>query len=412
MKKRIKQLLCVFLGAVVLILAFGGAATKPQLSKNNFALTLEYIENGEPLSGAEFELYYVASVDESGKFSLTDEFAAYPVDVSSLEKDALNAAAQALAGYIKRDKIEPFDSGETDENGLLVFPNKKSELKDGLYLVSGKQTEKDGYTYKTEPFFVSLPCRSEESGAYLSQVTVSVKHSKEKKDGETTERKIIKNWKNDSGIKRPQKVTVDLLKDGEVFQTVSLSAENNWRYEWKNLPKYDKDELEIDWVAVEREVKDYNVSVSYSGETILLTNEYEPDFPQGETTKRSVQKIWDDKGYEKKRPKSVEVELLKNGEPFLSATLSQSGGWSHTWDFLDTCDENGEYITWSLREKPISGYSAKTQLKGYTFVLTNSYEKPEIPRTGMPWWPVLMLASAGILLLLIGILLKKRNENE
>lgn len=410
MKNKIERFVSVFLCAVC-ILAFSSVAGTV-FAKDKLSLTLEFIDDGEPISGAEFELYYIAGIDENGKFSLTDEFSGYPVDISGADADALKSAAQTLAGYIKRDKLTPIDSGTTNENGLLVFPTGENNLENGLYLVIGKSFKKDGYTYKTEPVLVALPCYNSESGSYVFDVTVDVKHSKDKNNGETTERKVIKLWKNDKGIKRPKCVTVDLLKDGDVYDTVSLNAENNWKYEWKNLPKYDNDGLEIDWEAVEREINDYIVSVSYDENIITLTNEYEPEFPDGKTTTRSVQKIWDDNGYENKRPTSIEVELLKNGKVFDSAELSKSNNWSYTWDELDSLDENGEYITWSLKEQSLSDYTAKTELNGYTFVLTNSYNKPKIPRTGLLWWPVMILAAGGMLFLLIGILLKKRRENE
>jgi len=47
---------------------------------------------------------------------------------------------------------------------------------------------------------------------------------------------VQKVWKDDgqeSG--RPDEITVAPLKDGEVKGEVTLNADNNWRYEWKDL---------------------------------------------------------------------------------------------------------------------------------------------------------------------------------
>ena len=146
---------------------------------------------------------------------------------------------------------------------------------------------------------------------------------------------------------------------------------------------------------------------------MTIENKYSPnENPDSKTTSRGVKKLWDDKGYENKRPTVVFVDLLKNGTVYDTVQLSENTGWSYVWKELERFDKNGEYITWSINERTVPGYISKTELNGYTFVLTNSYKNPTIPRTGMPWWPVIMLTACGLFLLLIGILLKKRSQNE
>ena len=76
MKNKIERFVSVFLCAVC-ILAFS-SVSGTVFAKDKLSLTLEFIDDGEPISGAEFELYYIAGIDENGKFSLTDEFSGYP----------------------------------------------------------------------------------------------------------------------------------------------------------------------------------------------------------------------------------------------------------------------------------------------------------------------------------------------
>ena len=59
--------------------------------------------------------------------------------------------------YADRDQLKPLDSGKTGGQGILRFPNQQAGLKPGLYLVIGRKLVKDGFTYITEPFLVSLP---------------------------------------------------------------------------------------------------------------------------------------------------------------------------------------------------------------------------------------------------------------
>lgn len=411
MKNKLKAILAAIL-CLAFLLSLCAAAVGTR-SFENLTLSIVYSDAEEPISGVSFELYRVADFDEEGGFVFTDEFKNYPVEINTTDSEKLKSAAHALKGFVKRDGLKPCDFGETDGEGILTFPVGEKSLKSGLYLMFGEQIEKNGYIYSCEPVFVSLPGYSEKDGSYLENVTVSAKFGKTEIQSDTTEISVVKLWKNDKGIDRPKRLTVDLLSDGSVFDTAYLNSDNGWKYEWNELPLYDEDGSVIEWDVVERAVEDYTSSAERVGNTVTLENSYSPsENPDEKTTTRTVKKLWDDKGYENKRPTVVLVELLKNGSVFDTAELSESGGWSYTWEMLDRFDESGEYITWSIKEQTVPGYIPKTELNGYTFVLTNSYERPEIPRTGMLWWPVLLLACGGLLLLLIGILLKKREQNE
>jgi len=413
MKRKSNHILTVTFCAVLLALltvfsAFGAGVIDVE---RNVSLTLEYKEEEKPVSGAEFILYKIADVDKDGKITPAENFDSLPVDIAAEVKNNPKALAQTLAGYIKRGSVPYVDSGFTDENGVLAFPNEQEFLETGIYLVVGEQLVRDGVIYKNEPFIVSLPGYDSETDEWVYDVRANPKHETEKPDEKLTERKIIKVWKNDKGISRPQEVSVELYMDSEIYDSAVLNEENNWTYEWKNLPKYDSDKKAIVWSVEEDVPENYKVLVENNQKTFVVTNTYTPEDNE-KTTERSVQKVWDDKGYEKKRPTSVTVYLLKNGKNFDTVTLSESSGWRYTWKELEKYDESGEYITWTIREKTVPGYNADMVLNGYTFVLTNSYDRPTIPRTGVLWWPVPVLAACGILLFSVGILVKKKKENE
>lgn len=411
MKNRLKTVFAVLL-CIALMGSFCAGAAGTQYT-DELTVSVEYIDGAEPISGVAFKLYYVAYYDKEESPVFTNEFKNYPVSINNADSDEMKAVARTLKGFVKRDALKPYDSGVTDDEGILTFPAGKKALKSGLYLVIGEQTEKDGYIYTCEPVLVTLPSYNEKDGSYSENVTINTKFSKTETEDDVTEISVIKVWKNDKGIDRPKKVVVDLLENDSVYDTVNLNSDNNWRYKWDELPVYDEDGSAIEWDVVERIIEDYAVSVSSSGKTVTIENKYSPsENPGSKTTTRSVKKLWDDKGYENKRPTVVFVDLLKNGAVYDTAQLSESTGWSYVWEGLDRFDKNGEYITWSINERTVPGYIPKTELNGYTFVLTNSYKNPTIPRTGMPWWPVIMLTACGLFLLLVGILLKKRNQNE
>ena len=210
---------------------------------------------------------------------------------------------------------------------------------------------KDGFSYITEPFLVSLPNLQKESDVWSYDVTAVPKHTQTENppvpSEQTVDRKVLKVWKKDIPQLRPQQVTVQLLKDNIVYDTVILSEANSWRHFWGKLPEYNRDGSKIIWSVVEKELPHYTVLISAEGITFTVTNTYAPDPPSGDTVTRTVLKVWDDQGYENRRPKSVQVTLLQNDVAFETRTLSEANGWQYTWDKLD--DSRGCGFRLSIR---------------------------------------------------------------
>lgn len=142
----------------------------------------------------------------------------------------------------------------------------------------------------------------------------------------------------------------------------------------------------------------------------VTSDTYSPDKPPDDTVTRTVLKVWDDKGYESRRPKSVKVTLLQNGTAYDAQVLSESNGWQYTWDKLPKYDKNGIEINWTIREDAVSGYVSSTRQNGFTFVLANSLDKQKLPQTGVLWWPVPILAVAGLAFLIAGTLSRKKKR--
>lgn len=212
-------------------------------------LKIQYIHDKTPVSDVPFDLYYVASVDAYGEFTLAGDFQKYPVVVNGLSTDAWRTLAETLAVYADRDQLRPLDSGKTNAEGNLSFPNKQPSLKPGLYLAVGRKLVKSGYTYTTEPFLVALPNLDRENNAWVYDVTATPKHTQTENPPappeQTVERRVLKIWKDDIPQSRPKEIVIQLLKDGVIYDTVTLNAVNNWRYTWEKLPAYNKDGSKI-----------------------------------------------------------------------------------------------------------------------------------------------------------------------
>lgn len=105
----------------------------------------------------------------------------------------------------------------------------------------------------------------------------------------------------------------------------------------------------------------------------------------------TVQKVWDDKeNYSNARPKNVTIELYADNELIDTVEIDETLDWTYTWRGLNTLNEEGNKIEYTVKEKSVDGYSMEiTGDMTTVFVVTNSYEgtggdDPENPKTADP----------------------------
>lgn len=265
----------IVLAALCLLSVFAQAAGSIDLKKAP-TLTLSYRSGRTPLSGAKFSLYRIADADETGELTVRSIFDAFDLDIRGRNDEKWRAMAVTLESYVLRKDLTPTDAGRTDKNGKLTFPSKGKTLTAGLYLVIGERHEQDGYYYDAEPFLVMLPTQDLDKNEWVYDVTASVKYDKTPvpEEPDTVTRKVLKVWDDDGyEADRPKEITVYFLKNGKVWDTVKLSAKNNWRYTWKDL------DADARWTVSEDDVDGYTTSLSREGITFVLTNTIRPDTP-------------------------------------------------------------------------------------------------------------------------------------
>ena len=166
--------------------------------------------------------------------------------------------------------------------------------------------------------------------------------------------------------KRPDAVRVKILKGQDIVDVQEVTAANGWKYESNPLPKYAAGQ-EIAYTVAEEAVSGYTSKV----DGYNITNSYTP-----ETVKISGQKKWDDAdNQDGKRPASITVNLLADGQKVNTQTVGEAEGWSYNFTGLPVY-KDGQRITYTVTEEAVPGYS--TSLNGYN--ITNSYtpEKTEI----------------------------------
>ena len=112
------------------------------------------------------------------------------------------------------------------------------------------------------------------------------------------------------------------------------------------------------------------------------------------------------------RPSSVELWLLRDGALWEQVILTEDDHWCRTWNGLEPGHR------WQVTEPEVpEGYTVSVSRQRELFAVTNSGEaageEPAplgglLPQTGQFWWPAILLAALGLLLLLRAFRLRRR----
>lgn len=107
------------------------------------------------------------------------------------------------------------------------------------------------------------------------------------------------------------------------------------------------------------------------------------------------------------RPDSITIHLERDDKKVASAKLSDENGWSFTFVNLQ---KDGEY---SVEEEAVEHYKAEYNGDAANgFVITNTYHTGEkLPQTGQLWWPIALIALAGVSFVILGII-ELRNKSD
>lgn len=355
-KRGWKIILACFLILTVLV---PGTALAAGMIDTGHAVTLTLSCRGQGdsgLYGQQYDIYRVADVDPYGELTVTKDFEAFNVNITGQNDDAWRNLASTLEGYVlqasSQGSLKPADSGRTDAQGNLTFPTSTANgLTPGLYLVTGRYFVQDGYYYEPAPFLIMLPGLEKEKNQWNYAVTASPKQESGivVTPPSYVSRKVLKVW-NDNGkeASRPKEITVHLLRDGKVYDTVKLSAASGWSWTWDKLSAGYK------WNVVEEISGPYSIEITQEGITFVVKNTYEEETP------------------------------VTPGEP----------------------DEPGNPDNPGTPVSPVGPGTPDGPS------LPDSPSGSKLPQTGMLWWPVPALAALGMLFLGAGMIFRRRETAE
>ncbi len=135
----------------------------------------------------------------------------------------------------------------------------------------------------------------------------------------------------------------------------------------------------------------------------------EIDIPTGDDEEYKVVKLWRDNGNGEKRPTSIEVEIICNGEVVKTVVLSAANNWSYSWTAVDNGDK------WQVSEKNVpDGYIMTVEEYTTSFTIINTIpDTPDPPKTGDTsniGLYVMLMSISGVMMVILGITAKKKAE--
>lgn len=364
-----------------------------QDGKRPTSITVNLLANGTKVDSKE------VTANDNWKYEFTNlpKYAAGNEITYTVEEDAVEGYEATVDGYNitnthkpETTKVEGTKTWNDSDNQDGIRPEKiiVNLLADGNKVNTQEVTPDDNgnWTYS----FTDLPKYKAGKEIKYRVEEVAVEGYTTELDGydiynthtpETTIIEGTKSWndKDNQDGKRPEKIIVNLLANGEKVDTQVVTADNDWKYSFKDLPVY-KDGQKLTYTVSEETVKDY--TTEYDGTNII--NSYTPG-----KTSASVVKVWNDaNNQDGKRPESITVSLLADGrDTGITVTLNAENNWTQTVTDLDE-KANGKAIkyTWAEENVPKGYELTGNTTKGTLTTLTNKHVPEVTAITGTKTW--------------------------
>lgn len=347
-----------------------GSDTSIKYDTKTVTATVTVVDKGK---GA---LEATVSYDDEKAFENTYTPAKTQVSVKKAWKDENNQDGKRPASVTVKLLADGQDTGKTLElNAANGWAGGFTDL----------DADKGGTPIKYTVEEVTVPgYASKISGDAASGFTITNSYSPE-----TVDVKATKNWDdaNNQDGKRPTKITINLLADGQQVDSkeIQAAADGTWTVEFTKLAKY-KAGKEIKYTVTEEAVAEYEATIT----DFTITNKYAP-----KEIDYKVTKVWNDaNNQDGKRPESVTVQLYKSVD---GATPVAVEGKKLTLTAKDKTDANtwvasftnlpqyeaGKEITYSIKEVDVpAGYEASVTGQ----VVTNTYNPETIVLSGTKVW--------------------------
>ena len=220
--------------------------------KGSINITLNDSTNNSVVTGANIKIYKLADAYSDNNNNLAF---LYHNDleecINNIEKEILNE--ETLKCIYNSNVIT--ENKDTNNLGYTNFDN----LQLGLYLI--EQTNKvEGYS-KIDPFLIYIPQVENNNWIYDIKATPKTDIIR------LMDVIVEKVWDVEEGISIPNDVIIELLKDEEVIDEVTLSEENKWTHTWVQIEESDE-------YSVREKVVPHGYAFTYrqEGNKFIVTN--------------------------------------------------------------------------------------------------------------------------------------------
>ena len=390
MKKLLSLLLCFVIAFICITPAFADG--------RDCSLTIIYRDDKTPIDGAKVSIYRVGEAD-GDRYVLCDDFRNDPVNLDISSDSASNATAFALYGCAVMNGRTPVGTGTTSEKGIVYFGN----LEEGLYLITVNGVLFNGNYYGMSAYLVTLPGIDEETKDVVYDIVSMPKSRILSGSRETrTDLSIMKKWEDTEENHSP--VSINIYCDGELYSTVELSSDNEWYYKFEGL------DAEHDYVISEKDVPaGYSFSVRLTDYTYVVTNTKDDIITTEPSTEQTTQPgttnpdgtdDTDNSDITKIVPAVVVPSVIITGVIIGTTTAVIPA-------VIGTVIIAGVVIIGT----PIVIKVIKDHIESKNNEIADNTDE-ELPYTGVTWWPVPVMASAGVILIAAGAKLRRKKDEE
>ena len=153
---------------------------------------------------------------------------------------------------------------------------------------------------------------------------------------------VQKNWDDSNSSRRPDEITVNLLKNGTKVGSKSITADMGWKYTFKNLEKYDVTGKEIKYTVTEEKVPGYEGKTEYSTSGAVITAKVTNTLMIADLT------------VTKTIPSDADTIWWDHGNPTFMVKVSGTGLDGKGYTFYHTFVFDREYVKKNARDGKVS----------------------------------------------------------
>ena len=269
-----------------------------------------------------------------------------------------------LFSYTNGQKGSLLRSAITDNDGQIKWGN----LKSGDYVIVETATL-TGYGIPSDLATGKKITIKYDNVDQNNNVNITEKNEKVKTSLKGT--KVWHDNNNQEGF-RPESITLNLLKEGQIIKSQLVTAASNWSFTFDNLVKYDENGDDIKYSVSEDSVPNYASSIDESDlSAIVVTNSRTVTF-----TTLTGSKTWDDANNQDGiRPDSIKINLFGNGQLITSKTVTATDNWRYTFTDLPKY-QNAKAIDYTITEDAVAGY--KPEINGLEITNTHALQKTSV----------------------------------